>query len=511
MGLRGAKAILVSRGDADLYQARLAGLEADPPGAVQRHSLPGVCVANGIGNAPHLHGQALNRTVALGANSRDHRLTGQGRRAGGCADEQLGGVGFRLGDHPQGEGFAGGVQAIVDPGGYDKVADLAWAWGPDELPGGRVVAGTFGQVAEAHRERPGLGRAVLVPSVDGRGGGAACSAGSQYNRQRDGLTHQRGVAADSQLRRAVDVKHAHLHGLLAAGLAVAGGKAQGKGQVLLVSVVHHVLRGCPFHIAGVGVKHQPGGSGVVVVERQAHGVVVGIARAHGKAQRFTFVDQLQRHRQDARGLVDVGYADDDVAREAGCAVAAGDGDAVLARHAGVAVNDLAGLRSKHARCPAQRGAVGVVGGAHVQHHACGHVADRPVQGIELQIFRKHVHAQRHAFAGADLVGGDARTGAFGRSATHGVDTQQGGAAVVCRMAHDDANGVAAGAGHDGRIGIDDVACAYGAQTAVGDLECDFADTDVGSGGRPADAGMAIEGRHVGADDGADGATGNGIT
>ena len=75
------------------------------------------------------------------------------------------------------------------------------------------------------------------------------------------------MAADAELRGAVDIKHAHLHGLLAAGFAIGGCKGEVERLVSCGSVVNYVLCGCPLQVAGYSIKNEAFGGVGVVVER----------------------------------------------------------------------------------------------------------------------------------------------------------------------------------------------------------------------------------------------------
>ena len=117
------------------------------------------------------------------------------------------------------------------------------------------------------------------------------------------------MAADGKPWCPVDIEHTHLHGLRAAGDAVSGAEAQVERRAAAVGIVDRVLGRRPFQVSGVGVEQQALRGACVVVERQAHGVVVRIERAHGEAERVAFAHDLQRQGRDARRLVDVRHPD----------------------------------------------------------------------------------------------------------------------------------------------------------------------------------------------------------
>ena len=173
-----AEAILVGRADADVDQAGMHWLEVQAAGAIQRDALP---LGRIGGDAAHLHGEGLDRAVALRPNGGDHRLPRQRRRARRGADEYLWCIGGAVGHHPQGKRAAARVEAIAGARGQHEIADLAGAGCPHQAPCLGVVDGTFRQVGEADGQRRRLRSAVFVPSLND------CTALRHRNRQSDGF------------------------------------------------------------------------------------------------------------------------------------------------------------------------------------------------------------------------------------------------------------------------------------------------------------------------------------
>ncbi len=228
--LRADEAIRVGDRHADVDQARRAGRELEAAGGVDRDGLP---VAGADRGATHLHGRRCDLGEAAGADGRQHGLARKHRGRRRQVDQDARRVRARISEHAQREALRDGVEAIADLREDDEIADLAGARRPAEATRGGVVARAFRQVAERHDERLRLRRAV----------GIADAQRPERRRPRlddieaEVLAHQQRMAAGVDLRRLIDVLHAHLHGTQRRGHSVRRGEREAEGMRGLDRVV----------------------------------------------------------------------------------------------------------------------------------------------------------------------------------------------------------------------------------------------------------------------------------
>jgi hypothetical protein len=269
--LRGAETILIDCGDLYFEQAGLSRREVQAARAIECNGLP--CI-RGLrtedrrqSRAAHLHGKGLDRAIALRANSGNDGLARLCRRARGGGDQHFWCIGRGIGRDTQNEVLAGEVLAIARLCGDGEIANLAGAGCPVQVLGLCIVSGAFGKASEADGECGSLCCAVEINCAN-----ACCRTCPKLHWQAECLPHHNSVVGDLQLRWAVDVEHANLHGAYRGGNSVIGGEREGVRRVVgrgpfdaaQDRVVDDVLPGCPFEVAGVGIEADACRSGAVV-------------------------------------------------------------------------------------------------------------------------------------------------------------------------------------------------------------------------------------------------------
>ena len=429
--------------------------------------------------AAGVHLEQRDGAEALSAHGGQHLLPRQRRGGRGQVDEYARCIGLLVGHHAQREAAGDAVASVADGGQHEVVGHLAGARGPQKLAGVGVVARALGQPAERHRQRGGLCAAVGVEQAQAarRGGGAAHHIDGQ------GLPDEQRAAGRLDLRRAVDVEDAQLHRAVGGGAAVGGAEGEVEGTVAGGAVVDRVLVGRPLEVAGGGVEAHAGRGGVVVEQGQPHGVAVGVAGAQPEGQRLALGHELQRQRQQLRGLVGVAHAQLELARDAEMAVAGGDGEAVEA------VAARAALGREGVGRPAQAQVGLAVGASHgLRHHGRGQAAELPVQQVQVGVQRRQVQRERHALV-SHHDGARAGQRVALDEAAAGGHAQPGGSLVGA--AHDDAQVGNRGVGRR-RVGrVDGVAAAGRRQALVGDAELQVVAAQLCGRGRPDDPGLAV--------------------
>ena len=473
------EAVGIDRRHAHFDQAGQRRRQPQAAGAVERHALPGDGVAQRA--AAHLHADAADVGKAAGPHGGQHGLPRQHRSARGQVDEDLWRIGLVAGHHAQGQAARAGVAPVADMREDDEVADLAGARGPVQQARGGVIARAFGQVVERDHQVLRLQRTVRVAGLHRACDGAA----ALEHRQVEALADDEGVVARRQHRWAVDVEYTHLHRPLRLQHAVADAEVEGERLAVALGVVDAVGVRRPLEVTGVGIEQHALRRVGVVQQRDLGCVAVGVGAEQREVEGLALLDQLQRHRQQHRRLVDVAHHQIDVAADAGGTVAGAQRQAIVTGGSVVG----AALGGEQPGGPAQAGSrLAVAADRRFQGHAGRQPGHGPVEVVEVGVVGDQVECDGNAFVDR---GGCQRAGqrGVGEAGTGGCQGDQVGRLVA--GPHDDAHVLRRGVRRRDEIGRQRYADIFRRQPAVGDCHADCVGAELRRTRRPADVGRAV--------------------